>query len=335
MKPISQISPIKRYDTCVIFHLYYPDLWNSISSYLLNLGKQFDLYITIPYEVEISEDTIQESFPDAQIYRCENRGRDIAPFLFVFSAIVNLGYKYIVKIHTKKSPHLPNGVEWQQNMLQKMLGSPEMVAQIKAAFDQHPNWGVVAPQGHVAPHNYFLKSNIDNLLRLAKSVGIPTDTINFFFVAGSMFWFRPQALEMLLDTGVSLQDFEIENGQLDGTLAHAFERFFGMVAGYSGYQLAESNAEGVRLFDTSFHFYRLLDVLQDQEETIAGIQNSYSWKLAQLLMKIRLKLFPLGSRREKWFMRLLRVVLHLKNYGLRSFARKFVDKINHDSTAKR
>jgi len=102
---------VKRHDTGVILHLYYPDMWNDMLSHLLNLGKQFDLFVTIPYEVDISENTIRANFPDAQIYRCENRGRDIAPFLAVFSAISKLGYKYLCKIHTKKSPHIVSGIE--------------------------------------------------------------------------------------------------------------------------------------------------------------------------------------------------------------------------------
>ena len=46
------IKPRKHSDTCVILHLYYPDMWNEIRSYLSNLGEQFDLFVTIPYEVD-------------------------------------------------------------------------------------------------------------------------------------------------------------------------------------------------------------------------------------------------------------------------------------------
>src|ERR687892_1682524 len=78
---------LKHHDTCVVLHLYYPDMWDEIQSYLFNLGKEFDLFVTIPYEVNISVSRIRAQFPYAQIYGCENRGRDIAPFLGIFSAI--------------------------------------------------------------------------------------------------------------------------------------------------------------------------------------------------------------------------------------------------------
>src|SRR5689334_1158479 len=86
---------IKRHDTGVILHLYYPEMWDGIRSYLSNLGEAFDLFVTIPYEVTVSEDVIKADFPEAQIYRCENRGRDIAPFLRVFASISELNYHYI------------------------------------------------------------------------------------------------------------------------------------------------------------------------------------------------------------------------------------------------
>jgi len=255
---------IKRYDTCVIFHLYYPEMWKDLLTYLFNLDKQFDMFVTIPYGVDISEEMIKEEFPNAQIYHCENRGRDAAPFLVVFSAIANLGYKYICKVHTKKSPHIASGIEWQQDMLRKLLGSRRIISKIKKAFDEHSDWGLIAPQGHVAPFNYYWGLNAKNVINLAHSVDIPTDPIEFEYVAGSMFWFRPQAFDLLLKTGTLTNDFDPEQGKTDGTLAHAFERFFGMVVNHAGYKIAESDSQGVKLSEISLHFRILIDEFQKQ-----------------------------------------------------------------------
>jgi lipopolysaccharide biosynthesis protein len=259
---------LKRHDTCVILHLYYPEMWSEIRSYLSNLGEQFDLFVTIPYEVNISEHIVKAHFPEAQIYRCENRGRDIAPFLTVFSAISKLNYKYICKIHTKKSSHISNGKEWQRDMLDKLLGSREAIARIKRAFDEHPDWGLIGPQGHVVPHLYYWTQNAKNVLNLARSAGIPTDNIEFSYVAGSMFWFRPQALNLLLNTDVITQSFDIEQGQQDATLAHAFERLFGMVANYTGFKIEESDSQEIKPADFSFHFRLLIQEFNKYEQAI-------------------------------------------------------------------
>ena len=57
-----------------------------------------------------------------------------------------------------------------------------------------------------------------------------------FFPAGDMFWFRGRAIKPIVDMDLSAQEFEIEQGQVDGTLAHAIERmfpYFGSIAGMS------------------------------------------------------------------------------------------------------
>ena len=277
---IQEVKIVKHFDTCVILHLYYPEMWEDIRSYLFNLGDQFDLLVTIPYDVNISETAIRTHFPNAQIYRCENRGRDIAPFLMVFSATSSLNYKYICKIHTKKSQHIINGREWQEDMMGKLLGSPEIIAQIIEAFEKNPDWGIIGPQGHVVPHNYFWEQNAANVIRLARSLAIPTETIEFSYVAGSMFWFRPEALSPILRLGLLAQDFEPEQGQIDGTLAHAIERLFGMIADHAGYKIAESTVEDVKLADISFQFRILIEAFQQREETfttqVSGLHEQLS-----------------------------------------------------------
>ena len=237
---------VKHFDTGVIYHLYYPELWDHILPYLSNLDKEFDLFITIPYNVSISEQHIRKNYPDAQIYRCENRGRDVAPFLTVFSAISMFGYKYICKIHTKKSPHLKAGIQWRDDMLGKLLGSQKTIGQIKTAFDQNPSLGLIAPKGHVAPYNYYWSRNESNVIKLAHCIGLPTEQFTFSFVAGSMFWFRPDVFSPLTKMGIFTEDFDSEQGQDDGTLAHAFERFFGMVVCETGYQIAECDSSGIK-----------------------------------------------------------------------------------------
>ncbi len=62
----------------------------------------------------------------------------------------------------------------------------------------------------------------------------------FEFVAGSMFWFRPQALAGLAALAVEPGEFEPEAGQRDGTLAHALERFVGFAVAAAGFRIAET-----------------------------------------------------------------------------------------------
>lgn len=306
----------KRSDTCVILHLYYPEMWDELSSYLMNIGGMFDLYITIPFEVQLSEQDVRVKFPEAHIIRCENHGRDVAPFLVIFSAVSKMGYRYICKIHTKRSRHISVGSQWQADMLQKLLGSREIISQIKEAFDRHSEWGIIAPGGHVVPHDYFWRENAANVMKLAQAAGIPTNSIDFTYVAGSMFWFRPEALSVLTSLEISQENFEQEQGQIDGTLAHALERFFGMAAKHSGFLIAESDSQGVRQSEVGFQLKLLTQAFQQQEQTfntqileltrqkanrereLEEIHASKAWRLVLALRRIRLVLAPVGSTRE-------------------------------------
>jgi lipopolysaccharide biosynthesis protein len=47
------------------------------------------------------------------------------------------------------------------------------------------------------------------------------------FVAGTMFWFKFDAMKNIAETEWTENEFGPELGQIDGTLAHAFERVFG------------------------------------------------------------------------------------------------------------
>lgn len=118
------------------------------------------------------------------------------------------------------------------------------------------------------PHSYYWSQNAGNVIGLADSVNIPTDDIEFSFVAGSMFWFKPQAFQLLLKAVILAKDFELEHGQQDGTMAHAFERFFGMSLNHAGYKIAESDNQEIKLTDISFQFRLLLQEFQKQEQVI-------------------------------------------------------------------
>ena len=77
-------------------------------------------------------------------------------------------------------------------------------------------------------------------MRLGQKEGMRK--LDFCFPAGSMYWFRIAALSRLLDESlVSIDEFEFEAGQLDGTLAHAIERIVGIIVALNQYEVAAIN----------------------------------------------------------------------------------------------
>jgi len=87
--------------------------------------------------------------------------------------------------------------------------------------------------------------NFDKIKKLADilELNIPLKKSNREpMTAGSMFWFRPDALKKLLTHGFSYDDFAEDNfaGHRDLSLAHAMERIFSLAAQDSGYYYAHA-----------------------------------------------------------------------------------------------
>jgi lipopolysaccharide biosynthesis protein len=112
----------------IVLHLFYPDLWAEIQSYLKNLNIGYDLFVTVPYSVEDREiiDVFKDQ-PSVKLYKTGNRGRDVLPFLQVMNIIGLNNYKYICKLHSKKTANSPLGSVWRKLLYFDLIGSNKIV----------------------------------------------------------------------------------------------------------------------------------------------------------------------------------------------------------------
>ncbi|TDO10656.1 glycoside hydrolase family 99-like domain-containing protein [Halomonas ventosae] len=234
-----------RHATAVVLHLYYTELWDEVTGYLANLEDAFDLYVTLPPDVETPiRDTILAWKPDAHLIPLPNHGRDILPFLRVMNAIAPLGYQQVCKVHAKRSVHRGDGDRWRQAFFGQLLGSRRQVAAILDAFARHPELGMVGPHGHWLEYRLYWgdhRGGPEGIRRLLDTLGVSLALEEVRFFAGSMFWCRPQAVAPLLEQ-LALDDFEEEAGQTDGTLAHALERVFAAVCQGAGMRVTDTQA---------------------------------------------------------------------------------------------
>ena len=221
----TQMQP-KTSDTAIILHLYYVDLWDEIKIELENFNDPIDLYININNSTPLK--TMQEistDYPTARIYTFENRGRDIYPFIQTMKILLPLKYDYICKIHSKKSLHRKDGDQWRNHLIKSLIGSPIRIEKAKQSLQE--DVGIVSAKGNIFNYSEWIGSNKEMVEKFAQkaSIALPDD---FVFPAGSMFWFKPQIMEKLVHHfDSSLLPFE--EGQIDGTKAHAVERLFGLL----------------------------------------------------------------------------------------------------------
>ena len=232
------IEPVKL-KLAAIVHIFYPELADELKNLLLNVPTNLDVYISTTSPEKKSD--IEKVFADFDKGRVTvkifpNRGRDIAP-AFVGFRDVYKNYDACVHLHSKKSPHNEKRLSgWREHLYHNLLGSPEIVGGILEILARE-NVGVVFPQ-YFDPIRVSINwgENFFATRDFLRKLGIEIDSRHLVeFPAGSMFWFKPQALAPLLNCGLTFDDFPDELGQVDGTIAHAIERAFLFIAESAGF----------------------------------------------------------------------------------------------------
>jgi len=223
-----------------IIHMYFPELAVEFRSYLENIPGEVDLYIsTSDY---FAKSMIESAFAGwskglVETRVLPNRGRDIAPKLVGFHNIYGR-YDYVLHLHTKRSEHASVLATWRNFLLENLLGDPTAISSIFAAFVQNPKLGIVASQ-HFEPARHWINwgGNLGTATQLAERMGFSLDPTGALdFPSGSMFWVRSAALRPLLNLDLSADDFDEEEGQVDGTLAHAIERLYFYTCEHAGFE---------------------------------------------------------------------------------------------------
>jgi lipopolysaccharide biosynthesis protein len=213
--------PFRQRRLAVFIHMYYPDLWDVLDSYLDNIKCGFDLYVNMVIDNYDQETVykIVDKYPNAKVIKNINKGRDIGGLITMSKYIVKNQYDSVYFIHTKKSPHLKSGHVWRADMLNSLMGNETKITNLIKDI-RYNNVGLIAPGLYLTKS---IGSNYTNLKRLLKLYGIDYDLNNLEFSAGTFFLCSADLIE---EIGSAMDLFYFEDGSsLDGQMAHAFERF--------------------------------------------------------------------------------------------------------------
>lgn len=216
----------------VLAHVYYPDVWPEILAVRDALPAGSPLIVTAPSRQAAEVRARAASDPLVEVIERPNRGRDIAPFLHALESGALDRFDAVLKIHTKKSPHLRQGDLRRRALYAALAGSRGAVTRVLTQFVDS-RVGLVGPGFYFRRQPVYWMDNRDTVEALCARMGA-APTLGFF--EGSMFWLRPAALAPLRALALDVQDFEAEAGQLDGALHHAVERIFVNAASLAGYE---------------------------------------------------------------------------------------------------
>jgi hypothetical protein len=235
----------------IVAHLHYLDLWPEIRDALLRSPPDARLFLTISEDALPSGDITVETVttevaadrPQALVRISPNRGRDIGPFMQLLAQGAFDELDCVCKIHGKKSLRDDRqalfGDVWRQYAVETLLPNPESIERTGRYFMANPQLGILGP-GQLRLPRRELESVLDRDYGLLRELLLSRFGRDFtnrtVFFAGTMFWFRPEALRLLRHPPQGGWPFPPEPAPDAGSLAHALERLLptsALIAGYS------------------------------------------------------------------------------------------------------
>ncbi|WP_300753571.1 rhamnan synthesis F family protein [uncultured Brachyspira sp.] len=227
-------------------HLYYIDMLDSFIFYMKDFPVYFDLFISVCSEE--NKNICSEKLTKKNIVKLNNIiikvtpniGRDIAPWIVGFKEEQS-NYDIFCHLHTKKSPHDDKLNGWFDYLVKNII-SKNAAENILSNFVLNNNIGLIFPPVYTSIFIYVLNlspKDEENMIYLLNNMNIDftPSSNNFIFPAGTMFWYRPKALNKLFSLNLSYNDFPKEPIPISGTIAHAIERAIGIVPKYDGYDI--------------------------------------------------------------------------------------------------
>ncbi|HEX9167608.1 MAG TPA: rhamnan synthesis F family protein [Roseiarcus sp.] len=246
-KPLAPLTSAPS--AAVVAHIYYEDTWPDIAGVLKRLTIPFDLIVTTVPERDRLVTAVARDFPHAEVIVTENRGRDVRPFLELLEAGRLDRYRYVCKIHGKKSNDGGRisylGALWRRRSLFDLLAGPGIAQAIIRVFEADASVGIIGPRAfrlpsQSSPLEPSWGKTRPRVLELAAKMGVASNEFRLDFYGGTMFWARPEALRPLRNLKLA-RAFPDEQGLLDGGLEHATERLFTTSAVVAGFALADSD----------------------------------------------------------------------------------------------
>ena len=116
----------------------------------------------------------------------------------------------------------------------------EAFSQAFEIFAADPKIGIIAPEEAFLPAKKieYMLGSLPHIKQIMTRAGFSEYELQDF-PAGTMFWFRFDAFKAINALNYVSDDFEPELGQVDATLAHAFERAFTTLVVAQNYKIGK------------------------------------------------------------------------------------------------
>jgi lipopolysaccharide biosynthesis protein len=241
-------------NTAVVTHVYYFEEYAFILEKLLNIPGPFDLFVTTPHSTIGLDSTISflsQNCVSFNLFHVKNKGRDLLPFLQLVQSGSLDSYKFVLKLHTKRSPWLNgyslpvksvSGQEWFEKSIHSLIGDRDRVEEIqKLLAVSNTKHKMIAPYGSTLNLIDFMSANKEDFHRvLSGDLRINELSPSHQFASGSMYWINSSLVNAIKSLDIEDVDDLDEPIPNDGTSIHALERAIGYLASNERDGLEES-----------------------------------------------------------------------------------------------
>lgn len=235
----------------LVMHIYYEDLFETCFQYALTTPENVDILITvsnIDFLAKVEKRILSYKPRKIEVVCVGNQGRDVSALLIGAKEFVR-NYDLICFIHDKKVAQLDlaiKGENFGKLCYDNVLFNEVFTENVITTFKTDSRLGMLNPP---VPSfaEYFRTNGTEWGVNFGKTKKLAADldlripilsdkppVVPF----GTMFWFRVKALQKLFDFDWKYEDFPAEPAGIDGTIMHAIERIYSLVAQDSGYYAA-------------------------------------------------------------------------------------------------
>lgn len=224
----------------VHLHIYYHEQVDYFISKFGNInGIDWDLAVTYSDPNPVTINKIKDFKPDTKFIKVENFGYDIWPFIFLIKNINLSDYKYIIKLHTKRSVRrcaanvIPmKGLKWRDSLVDGVLFSPQYFSKILNKLERNPHIGMISNLMTYSKRNWdsyypWISKELERLKLKCNGN---------HFCMGTMFIARSSAFLPLQTDIINKEIFQdtLKDTKRDFTSAHYYERLLSVLPSASG-----------------------------------------------------------------------------------------------------
>lgn len=223
----------------VVVHVFHKDSFKKIRQYLNSLESGVKVFIT---GSDASDMIAAQPIKNlAAVEVTENLGMDALPFVYMVHKHELWKYDLVIKIHTKNTKS-ETSIRMMQTYLDHLLTN-DALSELKNSFKSNTEciglWGPVAFARSVEKLIY---RNRTHFSLLEKSTGLYYSNKEAIFFAGNMFCVRGVLLKKFSDNYFSIKSmidagFDPVCTGMDGSMAHALERFVSTVIRCQSYEV--------------------------------------------------------------------------------------------------